>query len=336
MAQIGIIVPIYNMEGYVKKCIESILAQNFEEFELILVDDGSTDKSGTICDEYARQDERIRVIHKENGGPAEARNAGLEENQSEYIVFIDADDYVDSRYLDMLYQCIRKSNADLAMCCTTIIMSDCIREPVFMYDEILSRIEVLSKAETYKRMMLPGETAASVCAWGKIYHTKLFRTVRYPVGEFYEDCRIIDRIIEACQKIVYIPYAGYFYLVRPGSITHGKMTLKHLAAVKNAGHLLHLMEEKYPEVKSIARGYYARECLLVYESMSSDPKYKRECHWLRREIIAGWKELVRYSCFSFEMKCSAICICMGPVFYKAVRNIWSRLCRTEGALQERK
>lgn len=332
MAKLTVIVPVYNVEDYVKKCIESILEQNFRDYELILVDDGSTDKSGRICDEYARQDRRIRVIHKENGGPAEARNAGLAETRSEYIVFIDADDSIDSRYLDMLYQCIRNSNADLVMCCTTVIMDERADKPVFEYDDILSGIEIISKAEAYKRMMLPGNTSTSVCAWGKIYHRELFRTVRYPVGEFYEDCRIIDLIIEACQRIAYIPYAGYFYLVRQGSITHGEMTLEHLKAVENAGRLLRLVEEKYPELKPIARGYYAGECLLVCRELSMNPEYRKECQWLRQEIITGRKELVRYSCFSLEMKCSVFCICVGIPFYKAMRNMRNRIYHRQSVL----
>ena len=115
MVEISIIVPLYNVEKYLRRCVDSILVQTFQDFELILVDDGSTDASGRICDEYAGRYDRISVIHKGNEGVSEARNRGIDESRGEYLVFIDSDDYVDRQYLEVLYWLIKKYRADLGM-----------------------------------------------------------------------------------------------------------------------------------------------------------------------------------------------------------------------------
>lgn len=322
MAEIGIIIPVYNVEDYLEKCLQSILAQTFEAFEILLIDDGSTDRSGGICDEYAQMDERIRVVHKENGGPSEARNWGLEANESDYIIFIDADDYVEIHYLEILYRCVKERDADIAICCSTAFVEEENPEKVhFDHQAIISRSEIISKAEAYKRMMQPGDRSPSVCAWGKIYHRNLFSLVRYPAGEIYEDCKVIDQIIEASNRIVYIPYAGYFYLVRQGSITHGEVTQGHLASVYNAKHLLDLMEDKYPEVRKMARGYYAGDCMHLFKIMAEKTEYRETCLWLRQEIRQNCKELIWYSCENWNVKCSVICICIGISCYKVIRKI---------------
>lgn len=324
MAKVGIIVPIYNVENYISVCVESILAQTFQDFEVILVDDGSTDKSGSICDEYVQRDKRITVVHKKNGGPAEARNYGLEKNKSEYIVFIDADDWIDSRYLEILYGCIREKHADLGICYETYVQEE--EEfifPQFDYSDIVSKAETVSKAQAYKCMMISGQ--ATVCAWGKIYHRSLFYSIRYPVGELYEDCKIIDQIVEKSRRIICIPYAGYFYLIRKGSATHSELTGKHMPAINNAGRLLELVREKYPEIEEAARAYFLLNGLRLFSGMIKNPGYKKECDYLRRAIRKEKKGTVRNPYMDLQTKCSIYCLCMGPLFYKAAAKSYFTL-----------
>ena len=124
MSKISIIVPVYNVELYLGRCVDSILKQTFEDFEVILIDDGSTDSSGGICDEYAEEDVRIQVLHKENSGVADSRNKGLEMVKSEYITFIDADDYVDNYYLEILYGLMMKYEGDLVVSYHVVLQED--------------------------------------------------------------------------------------------------------------------------------------------------------------------------------------------------------------------
>lgn len=320
MAKIGIIVPVYNVEHYLRKCIESVLGQTFQDFSVTLVDDGSTDHSGSICDEYAYKDTRITVIHKKNEGPSAARNCGLEENKSEYIVFVDADDHIDSRYLEILFRSVEENDADIGICCETDVwMEGDVKLFEFDYQNIISNTEIISKSEAYKRMMQPGNV--SVCAWAKIYDRKLIQSIRYPVGEIYEDCKVIDQIIESSRRIVYIPYEGYYYLVRKGSITHSEISLAHIAAENNACHLLDLIKHRYPEIETVARGYYLGESIRLFGAML-DTEYESECIYLRKKILREKKGFIINPYINLEMKCSIICLCMGIFFYKIIRKIY--------------
>lgn len=321
MAKIGIIIPVYNVEKYLRRCIASVLLQSFQDFEIILVNDGSTDQSGKICDEYARMDSRITVIHKENGGLSEARNYGLDRNNNEYIVFVDSDDYIDSRYLEILYCIMQEKHADIAICYSTDINEDEKQNlQKFNYGEIISGAEVISRSEAYRRMMVFKN--ATVSAWGKMYHRDIFRLVRYPVGELYEDSKIIDQIIETSNRIVYVPYGGYFYLVRRGSITHRRITLEHMTAVDNSRYLLNLVQEKYPEIEDAAIAYYLWNCLKLISGMIEKKEYKEECRQLREEVVKKKRELVFNPYISCGTKCSLSCLCIGTFFYKMVRKIY--------------
>lgn len=315
MARIGIIIPVYNVENYVKRCIESILNQTFQDFEVVLIDDSSTDKSGDICDEYARSDKRIVVIHKENEGPSAARNCGLDNNNSEYIVFVDADDSIDRQYLEIMYQCVKTKRADIGICGQLYMYEgEDIKSSVVNFHDIILKAEDISKTEAYRKMLLSKQ--ATVCAWGKIYHRNLFCSIRYPVGELYEDCGIIDQIIEKSSKIVYIPYAGYLYWVRQGSITHGRITQKHIRAIDNVRHLSNFILAEYPELEAVTRAFFLLNCMRLFSAMVLNPEYEEECSWLRKEIAREQKGLIWNPYIDFQTKCSIECLRIGTLFYK--------------------
>lgn len=213
--EISIIIPVYNVERYLKKCMDSILVQSFQDFEVILVNDGSVDESGSLCEEYARKYANIRAIHKENEGVAAARNTGIEASRGEYITFIDPDDYVEKHYLEVLYRIITKQTADLAICDGEIVpegRGETAKAKDSAWEEGISGAEVISRSEAYRRMLL-GEHMC-IAVWAKLYRKSLFREVRYPKGEICEDTHILDRIIESCGKIVCTPYKGHFVRFR--------------------------------------------------------------------------------------------------------------------------
>lgn len=318
MIKIGVVIPVYNAEKYLKKCIDSILAQSFQEFELTLVDDGSTDRSGKICDEYAEKYEKIKVIHNSHLGVSEARNRGVDENTGEYITFVDSDDWIEERYLEILYQLIIEFQADLVISSgIDIIEGRQTRKKKIKNEQTDVKSEVISKAEAYRRMLLV-ENNTMVVPWAKLYHRKLFQLFRYPSGEIYEDVNVIDRIIEGCEKIVYTSYVGYFYLKRKGSIIHGKMSDKHMVSIKNAERLWEFIKDYYPEIEDAAKLHYLRTCFGVLNRMLVDPGYQRECREMRKKIIEEERFLLFCSYADFLEWARAICLLIGIPWYRFV------------------
>lgn len=208
---ISIIVPIYKVESYIEKCIDSILNQTFTDFELILVDDGSPDRCPQICDEYAKKDGRIKVLHKENGGLSDARNAGIEIATGKYIAFVDSDDYVAPDMYEKLYKLIESNDCDMAICRAVIVKEQ--EEPVYEDAESVQVMDgdTANYQMIYKRLF-------GVNAWNKLYKRELFNNIRFPKGLLYEDMATAYAFIGECNKIVYSPMKKYAYMQRSGSI----------------------------------------------------------------------------------------------------------------------
>ena len=213
MPKISVIVPVYNVEQYIVRCVDSILSQTFSDFDLVLIDDGSPDNCGTICDSYAKQDTRINVLHKENGGLSEARNVGLDwvfsHSNSEWITFIDSDDWVHPQYLEALYYSILDTECCVAVC----NFSEVYREkPGYSFYNNSSIILDSEKLFCEKRKI-------AVIACCKLYKKGLFSEIRFPPGKIHEDVFVTYKLLFACKKIVYIERDLYFYFQNPDSIT---------------------------------------------------------------------------------------------------------------------
>lgn len=218
MSLVGIIVPIYKVEKYIHRCVDSVLMQTFDDFELILVDDGSPDNCGAICDEYAKKDNRIHVIHKENGGLSDARNAGIDyvinKSDSQWITFIDSDDWVASDYLEQLLKLCEKYDADIGIC----RLLRCTEEPERVID-----IDVDYSATPYDALVYEGGVACYACA--RLYRTSLIADYRFPVRMYMEDFYIIPEIILSAQRIAVTEKTLYYYYINENSIL-GTLTLK--------------------------------------------------------------------------------------------------------------
>lgn len=317
MAKIGVIVPVYNAERYLRKCIESILNQSFQDFEIILIDDGSVDASGKICDKYAEKNKNVRVIHSEHMGVASVRNKGLDENTSEYIAFVDSDDYIDRNYLDTLYRIMIRNEADLVISCGRNLAENNKNKAegaAAPADEIEEH--VASKSEVYKRMFTDGQTIAFV--WGKLYHRNIFQSLRCPDGEIYEDMKVIGKIIENSHRIVYTSYTGYYYVQTPGSITRGKASPEHMALLKNERQLLKFINQNYPDISMEAKRHYFWSCFFVLSRLVSVPQYRKECQTIRKEIVREWKFLIFGRYTRMMVKAATICLLLGLPFYKFV------------------
>ena len=200
---------------YLQKCVDSILAQTFQDFELLLVDDGSPDNCGKICDEYAKKDDRIIVIHKENGGLSDARNAALDRISGKYVTFIDSDDYVTPEHLNSLYTALIATESDMSVSNITMVNEDEKNDSFYKPTEELT---VLSGKEVFDTLYQP-------CACAKLYKSSIFESIRYPVNRLYEDVFVYHDILSHVSKLALTGENTYFYLIRDGSIIHQEYRL---------------------------------------------------------------------------------------------------------------
>lgn len=212
---ISVIVPIYNVEKYIRRCIDSIVSQTYKNLEIILVDDGSPDKCPQICDEYAKKDNRIIVLHKENSGLSDARNAGLDIAKGEYFIFIDSDDYVTENFVDVLYMTASQNGSKLAIC--NHVCVDESGNHISVKNDSYVKNEIISAKEINGRVM-QFSTHMCVVAWNKIYHRSLWENIRYPRGRVCEDEYVFCDIVDQCDKIACSASHEYYYRVRKSSI----------------------------------------------------------------------------------------------------------------------
>lgn len=224
---LSIIVPVYKVENYLQKCIDSILAQTFTDFELILVDDGSPDDCPALCDAAAEKDARVRVIHQKNGGLSAARNAGLDAARGAWIGFVDSDDYIAPEMYEVLYQAVQSTGADLALCDYAEVDeagTPCPQMHVSLSGGELTGQELLKRASGLMVQL----------AWNKLYRRAIFTQLRYPEGKLNEDLFLIPEVCLQIQKAVVMPKALYYYVQRGGSIMSGNKTLRHFDAAEAA------------------------------------------------------------------------------------------------------
>ena len=216
MPEISVIVPVYKVEPYLRKCVDSILAQTFQDFELILVDDGSPDQCGAICEEYARKCGNVIALHRENGGLSAARNTGIdwamEHSDSRWLAFVDSDDYVHSDYLKRMYEDAKEKNADLVVCdFVRVDEAETTIEEEHRFSELLTD----DKQKLFEYLNSDWRIRPS---WNKLYKKTLFADLRFAVGKIHEDEFIIHHILWKCCRISIIDAGLYYYRTRANSI----------------------------------------------------------------------------------------------------------------------
>lgn len=219
--KVSIIIPIYNVEAYLEKCISSVRNQTYTDLEIILVDDGSTDGCAEICRIAAKEDARILVIHKENGGLSDARNAGIQMASGKYLMFVDSDDYIHEQMVERLYQELTKKDADLAMCEFYKEAPDGRH-----YFEATRRLKKaqdgqIFEGEEIERLIFEDifeNRSSLVVAWNKLYKAELFEEIRYPAGKLHEDEYVIHELLYKAKRMVYIDEPCYYYVQHKSSI----------------------------------------------------------------------------------------------------------------------
>lgn len=212
-ALISLIIPVYKVEKYLEKCIQSVINQTYENLQIILVDDGSPDNCGKICDEYAKKDHRIEVIHKSNGGLSDARNKGLEIAKGEYIGFVDSDDYIEADMYEVLYNLLKQYNADVSICNFYTVSQGKIS-----IKNADNGINEYNRIEILKEILLDKNIQSY--AWNKLYKKELFDEIKYPIGKKYEDIGTTFYLLEKCNKVVVTGKSEYYYINRQDSIVN--------------------------------------------------------------------------------------------------------------------
>ncbi len=227
MEKISVIVPVYKVEKYLKKCVDSLLSQTYSPLEVILVDDGSPDACPALCDAYAAKDDRVRVVHKENGGLSDARNAGLEIATGDYIAFVDSDDAVLPDMFERLYTALKEQDADMSICNFRRVGEDGV---ALQKDEILPVLdETLTGEQAIEKLFAPrGEYY--VVAVNRLYKRTVLDGLRFPKGRIHEDEFLAHHVLARCSRIACISLAGYLYLQREGSIMGEQFSLRRLDA----------------------------------------------------------------------------------------------------------
>ena len=283
---ISVIIPVYNTEAYLDRCVRSVLAQDYGHFELILVDDGSTDRSGRIMADLVKQDSRIIVIHKENGGQSSARNVGLDQAKGEYISFVDSDDYVTPDYLSYLLSLFPEDDGcRISACNHLIVRGEHSTENTGEGDRVFSR------TEAFEEVLFHG--CIDVAPWGKLYRREVFETLRFPEGRIFEDTWLFGSILNATDRISFGRKPCYNYIIRELSTVRKEFSPKNLQYIEAAERLAEEALACSPVLQTgaVRRINHARLSVLRYMEHSGEKELKRT---LRREVLRDAPRFIRH------------------------------------------
>lgn len=294
MELISVIVPVYQVEAYLNQCVQSIVNQTYSNLQIILVDDGSPDRCGSMCEAWAEKDPRIQVLHKQNGGLSDARNAGMEVATGVYTAFVDSDDWIAPDFIQTLYDAMIHSGAQIAACDVCLVYPG--EEP--------ERTDGVRERKTYTteeaiRDLLHGRALRTV-AWNKLYLSTLLEGERYPVGKHHEDEFLTYRLCGKAEKLVYVDRPMYFYLQRPGSIMHS-FTVRRLDALEARLERLEYLKEHYPALCQNEKFALCMFCAFLYRqaqktSDPSAPQIRNMIKRLRRQNSISLKDYQGASC----------------------------------------
>ena len=282
MSTISVIVPVYQTEKYLRQCVDSILKQSFRDFELILVDDGSPDSCGAICDAYALQDSRVVVLHQENGGLSAARNAGIDwvfsHSNSQWITFVDSDDWIHPQMLERLLEANLELNTPVS---------------VGFYQQTTDNTDFWTGSPEPPFLSKPDalflrNLGAATVAWGKLYRRECFQDIRYPIGKIHEDEFITYRILFAHALVAVIDYPLYAYRMNPQSIMHSPWTPKRLALLEALEQQMRFFHLKgYRTILVLRMNSYVGACFfsLIRLLQKQHRQNRSERRWVIRKLL---------------------------------------------------
>ena len=330
---ISVIVTAYNIEAYLERSVHSICQQTYQNLEIILVDDGSTDKSGELCDRMAKEDERIRVIHKKNGGPAEARNEGMSIATGSFIGFVDGDDYIDTDMYEKMLSAMLKEQADIAICRYRRVYHD------GMQDDSVDRVILWEGQEALQYYLEErDEYDIQNAAWNKLYRRRVLENLCFPVGKWYEDIMFATKALSNADRCVYLDSACYNYIIdREGSIMNAQVNPRtftdHIPAYWEKTRFLQELGRQ--DLADINTYFFYKRLLLFYNQLKKEPLPNREEHL--RKITEVIKESVPKEREAYERiyQCKAA----NPnekkkmdLFLKSPKLYWVVMCINEAVI----
>ena len=278
---ISIIVPVYKVEKYLEKCVKSILKQTYTNLEIILVDDGSPDKCGQLCDELAKGDDRIKVYHKENGGLSDARNYGVERANGEYIGFVDSDDYIHESMYEKLYEAIKKSGTLIVECGLTRVYKNTLRPHYEGKDYFL----ILDKQGYLKEYLENRRLYGS--AWCKLIHKDLAKKIKFPTGKIYEDAFYTLELLNNVEKYTLISGNYYYYYIRENSITTRPFSSKDMDYIEIMEKIRDYTLSNFPIYKEKLLGRLTFAYISIFNQLIVTENYKQRQEYkiLRKKLM---------------------------------------------------
>lgn len=320
---ISVIVPVYNVEAYLSRCVDSILAQSYANLEILLVNDGSRDRSGTICDEYAAKDSRIRVIHKENGGLSSARNAGIDAATGEYLGFVDSDDWIEAGTYGPMLALMEKYRAELVCGGRYDVSGKNGERKVGLCPR---KEECITGEEMVGRIFLWDGCDSSVC--DKLFHRSLFDTFRFPHGKVSEDVATTYKIVLKAKRVVMWDKPVYNYFHRPGSISAAKtITEKTFHFSQHTAAIYPYIRENHPKIEPQAAYLRVRSLshiLLLLEQSNGEAreKFRQEYRAARGDLRKFTGFILKSSYFGKKERITDILLILG--LYRLLRPIFHR------------
>lgn len=326
---ISVIVPIYNVEKYLPKCIESIINQTYKQIEIILVNDGSKDNCGEICDEYSKKDKRIKVIHQKNSGVSVARNNAINIASGKYIGFVDGDDYIELDMFEKLIKLIQANNCDMAIC--GYIMENEYGKIIKKSDDSNKNI-ILNKKEALKLLFSPKRYTSFPV--DKLYKKELFSDIRYPSGKIYEDADTTYKLIHECQKVVYTPEPLYHYIRRNNSITLSKFSPAMMYRLEVDKNLSEFVKNNYPDLYPYVEHVWYRtniQLILKMQRALYDNKeiFDEIANNIRKNIFYILKPKNK---ISKSNKLVALLVSISPIIFKYLTRCIMKFKKSENEL----
>lgn len=315
---ISIVVPVYNVEKYLDTCVESILKQTYSNIEIILVDDGATDRSGQMCDYYVERDERIKVIHKKNGGLSDARNRGITQSNGKYIMFVDSDDVVSLNLVEYLYNILKENNADIAIC-----------DPVHCYPN--QKIDF--EQETFNSVYDPEDAIAEmlyqksflVAAWGKLFRKEYFDDIIFPKGMLFEDSAVMYKLFDKAKKIIYGNAKLYGYMHREGSITTKQFSERDCDILTICQQITEYMSNRSKKMQRAARSYQTAAAFRIYMNAPRNGMFDAEIKKSEQLLKTNGRLVMQDAYIRKKMKIALLMYTfarpMMPLVYKKI-NRW--------------
>lgn len=315
---ISVVVPVYKVENYLDKCIKSIRMQTYKNLEIILVNDGSPDKCGQLCDEYKKKDKRIKVIHQENGGLSAARNTGIVNSTGKYITFIDSDDYIDEKYIEELYSVLVHYKADMAIVSHRVLYEKTCINKATGKKFLANSKEILEK--------ILYDDGIDLSTWAKLYKKKLFNNIEFPVGRLFEDAATTYKLVAASKRIAVNSIPLYNYVIRENSISTNSFSEKKLDLITSTKEMTTYIEKKYPDLKDGCKRRlmysYLSTLTQFVKSNSTNKKIKNQ---LVNYIKENRRVILKDRRAPKRDKIAVYSLIIGYPMYKFVWNTYSKI-----------